>query len=219
MCAELRKGRFIVFEGLDCSGSTTQANLLYERLLQSGKVWLTSEPSSGPIGHLIRLLFSGRVILPPEREVRDRQFAYLFAADRFDHLNNPISGIYKYLREGIDVISTRYVMSSLAYNVDGEVEAAFVRRLNSDFATPDFLIFLACPVEVAVERMCISRPNRDTYENRGELARVEVNYRQILKSYEAQKLIVDATLPKELIAEKVHNFVVNSSVPLPAARY
>ena len=103
------KGTFIVFEGLDCSGSSTQATLLYERLINIGrKVYLTSEPSAGPVGTLIRLFFSGRVILPPARDVRDAQFAYLFAADRFDHLYNPTNGVVKHLEEDVDVISTRY---------------------------------------------------------------------------------------------------------------
>ncbi|MCI0564133.1 MAG: dTMP kinase [Nitrososphaera sp.] len=201
-------GRFIVFEGLDCSGSSTQANLLSERLINAGRqAWLTSEPSSGPVGQLIRLFFSGRVVLAPEREVRDRQFAYLFAADRFDHLNNPTNGVFKLLAERIDVISTRYMFSSLAYNVETDQEEALVRRLNADFPAPDALIFLECPVELAVHRMSVSRPTRDTYENRVKLLDVEANYRRIIGSYEGRKLIVDASLPRDVIADRVSEFV------------
>jgi dTMP kinase len=202
------RGRFIVFEGLDCSGSTTQANYLYERLIAAGnRVLLTSQPSSGPVGHLIRLLFSGRVVLPPDRHIRDRQFAYLFAADRFDHLNNPTTGILKYLSEGVDVISTRYVLSSLAYNVETDEEEAFVRRLNADFPEPDYLIFLDCPVELSIERMSISRPNRDTYENRAKLTRAASNYRRALAAYKRSLLVVDASLPREEAASKVFAFI------------
>lgn len=202
------RGRFIVFEGLDCSGSTTQANYLYERLISGGRrAWLTSQPSSGPIGHLIRLLFSGRVVLPPDRHVRDRQFAYLFAADRFDHLNNPTTGILKYLNEGIDVISTRYVLSSFAYNVETEEEEAFVRRLNADFPDPDCMIFLDCPVAVSIARMSASRPNRDTYENRSKLTRAASNYDRALATYKGPLLRIDASLPREEIGQTVSQFV------------
>jgi dTMP kinase len=202
------RGRFIVFEGLDCSGSTTQANYLYERLIAEGnRVLLTSQPSSGPVGHLIRLLFSGRVVLPPDRHIRDRQFAYLFAADRFDHLNNPTTGILKHLSDGVDVISTRYALSSLAYNVETDEEEAFVRRLNADFPEPDYLIFLDCPVELSIERVSISRPNRDTYENRAKLTRAASNYRRILQAYDGLLLSVDASLPKEEVAAKVFAFI------------
>ena len=201
-------GRFIVFEGLDGSGSSTQATLLSERLIHAERrVWLTSEPSAGPIGQLIKLFFSGRVILPPEREVRDRQFAYLFAADRFDHLNNPTNGVFKHLAEGVDVISTRYMFSSLAYNVETPEERALVQRLNADFPNPDGLIFLECPVELAIQRLAVSRPTLDTYENRGKLLEVEANYQRIIASYEGPKLVVDASLPRDVIADKVFQFV------------
>jgi dTMP kinase len=202
------KGRFIVFEGLDGSGSTTQANLLYEHLIRSGRrAWLTSEPSSGPVGQTIRLLFSGRVILPPDRAVRDRQFAYLFAADRFDHLNNPTSGIFRFLKQGIDVICTRYILSSLAYNVEKPDEKELVMRLNADFEDPDFLIYLDCPVDVSINRMSLARPNRDTYENRQKLSLVADNYKRILQTYGSPKIVVDASLPPAEIAERVSRFV------------
>jgi dTMP kinase len=200
-------GRFIVIEGLDGSGSSTQAALLSERLIQAGKrTWLTSEPSAGPIGQMIRLFFSGRVVLPPAREVRDRQFAYLFAADRFDHLNNPTNGVFKHLAEGIDVISTRYMFSSVAYNAETNDEKAFVQQLNAEFPMPDGLIFLDCPVELAVQRLAVARPTLDTYENRGKLRSVETNYREIIGSYTGPKLAVDASLPRTVVAEKVFLF-------------
>jgi dTMP kinase len=185
--------------------------MLYERLIEQGrKVHLTSEPSSGPIGHLIRLFFSGRVILPPDRETRDRQFAYLFAADRFDHLNNPTNGILKYLRDDVDVISTRFVLSSLAYNVENSEEEAFVQRLNADFITPDALIYLDCTVDLSVERMSVSRTTRDTYENQAKLETVRGNYERLVSSYTRPKLRVDASQPRQAIAECVAKFVEES---------
>jgi dTMP kinase len=202
------QGRFIVFEGLDCSGSTTQANLLYQRLMRERRrVWITSEPSSGPVGHLIRLFFSGRVILPEDPIIRDRQFAYLFAADRFDHLYNPTVGILKFLREGIDVISTRYVLSSLAYNVESTEDEPLIRGLNAGFPNPDYLIYLDCPVSVSVERMSVSRPNRDTYENRTHLTRAAANYENALSRYTSPLLRIDARLPKKQISKEVFKFI------------
>lgn len=205
---QLQPGRFIVFEGLDCSGSSTQANLLYERLVHLGrKARLTSEPSSGPIGHLIRLLFSGRVALPPDRHVRDRQFAYLFAADRFDHLNNPTNGILKLLQSGVDVISTRYVSSSLAYNVETPDEEEFVRRINADFRRADYLIYLDCDVDLSLERMEKSRTVRETYENRKKLEVVHENYARIMAAYRGKKLMIDAALPRDILADHVYRFI------------
>jgi dTMP kinase len=201
-------GQFVVFEGLDCSGSSTQAMLLAERLISLGrKVHVTSEPSGGPVGTLIRLFFSGRMILPESREVRDRQFAYLFAADRFDHLNNPTNGVLKHLSEGTDVISTRYLFSSLAYHVESEAEAQFVQELNSHFPRPDRLVYLDCPVAVSLSRMATSRATRETYENAAKLELVHRNYESILAEYAGSKLVVDATLLKEEIVNRVVEYV------------
>jgi dTMP kinase len=206
------RGRFVVFEGLDCSGSSTQANLLYERLISIGRrAWLTSEPSSGPFGQLIRLFFSGRVVLPPERETRDQQFAFAFAADRFDHLHNPTNGVIKHLGEGIDSICTRYVLSSMAYNVETPKEEEVVQRLNQGFPEPDFLIYLDCPVDLSIRRMDAARATRDTYENVTKLTAVYENYRRAVHEYSGRKLIVDASLSREHIADLVFDFTSQST--------
>jgi dTMP kinase len=202
-----RLGRFIVFEGLDGSGSSTQSSLLAARLMRSGlRVTSTAEPSSGPVGQLIRLSFSGRVVLPEERSVRDAHFAYLFAADRFDHLYNPTNGVLKDLAAGIDVVCTRYLFSSLAYNGETPEEEALIRRLNADFPMPDALIYLRGTVELSARRLS-SRTNLETYENREKLAAVQRNYDRILDTYTGRKLIVDATLSRNAISDQVFDFV------------
>lgn len=202
-----RPGRFIVFEGLDGSGSSTQASLLAARLMRSGfRVTSTSEPSSGPVGQLIRLSFSGRVVLPAERAVRDAHFAYLFAADRFDHLYNPTNGVLKDLAAGIDVVCTRYLFSSLAYNSETPEEEALIRRLNADFPMPDALIYLRGTVELSARRLA-ARTSLETYENNEKLSAVQRNYDRILDNYSGRKLIVDATLSRNVIADQVFDFV------------
>ncbi|MFP3624487.1 dTMP kinase, partial [Burkholderia sp. SIMBA_051] len=58
------KGLFIVFEGIDGSGTTTQSNLLHQHFLNENKIcYTTCEPSDGPVGNLIRQAFKGRVSL------------------------------------------------------------------------------------------------------------------------------------------------------------
>ena len=163
---------------------------------------------------LIRLYFSGRMVLPPDRETADRQFAYLFAADRFDHLYNPTNGVIKHLDEGTDVISTRYVLSSLAYHVESEDEENFVWDLNSRFPSPDYLIFLDCPVELSLSRIAASRASRETYEHGPKLKRVHDNYARLLKKYEGLKLVVDAALPKEEIGDRVFACLHGAGDPL-----
>jgi len=101
------KGKFIVFEGLDGSGTTTQANLLFRYLKKQGKkVYLTGEPTRSLIGGLIEGQISGDWKSTPEC------LQLLFTADRAHHLEK---GIIPLLKKGITVICTRYILSTLAY--------------------------------------------------------------------------------------------------------
>src|SRR5450759_981694 len=102
-----KKGVFIVIEGLDGSGKTTQAILLAKRLSQSHKTILTAEPSRGKIGAFIR-----ESCLYEEKRLPTEAEALLFAADRVEHVQKEIKPA---LDEGKLVICDRYVYSSLAY--------------------------------------------------------------------------------------------------------
>src|SRR3989449_10513909 len=110
-------GRFIVFEGLDGAGTTTQARLLAERLQKQGRTaYLAHQPSEGHVGLLIRQILAGRAATSQADGklgvVDERVMALLFAADRLDHLNSQIE---PRLARGEDVILDRYTLSSPAY--------------------------------------------------------------------------------------------------------
>src|SRR5271167_2017910 len=106
-------GRFVVLEGIDGSGTTTQVARLADRLRAQGvAVRATREPSDGPLGTLVRHVLSGRVVIPGGRAPGWATMALLFAADRLDHVESEIE---PFLAEGGDVISDRYDASSLAY--------------------------------------------------------------------------------------------------------
>lgn len=193
MTGEGRRGKFIVFEAIDGSGTSTQARLLHDYLFQRGyKVYLTEEPTSGPIGNLIRLGLTRRLRMTGDRKLNDRQLALLFAADRHDHLYNEVDGVMHKAGEGWIVICTRYLISSLVYNCNDEEEQDFVRYLNSKFPLPDLTLFLDCPVEVCLERLNKGRPVQDIYENREKLQRVRENYDRFLAGYPAALYYVKA---------------------------
>lgn len=85
-----KNGCFIVFEGIDGSGKSTQISLLKEHIEEhSINCMTTMEPSNGPIGTLLRQFLSGRI------KGEETTLTALFAADRLDHLNNPVNGICK----------------------------------------------------------------------------------------------------------------------------
>lgn len=107
-------GRFIVLEGLDGAGTTTQTERLASLLRSEGHdVVTTREPSDGPVGTMLRQALTGRLGLPQGRgPLAQETLALLFAADRTDHLH---ARILPALEQGKVVLCDRYVLSSLAY--------------------------------------------------------------------------------------------------------
>jgi dTMP kinase len=197
------KGLFIVFEGIDGSGTSTQASMLRDTLQAEARhAILTAEPSEGPIGNMIRQAMKGRIKFADDSEKFDAQMAYLFAADRHDHLYNPVDGVQKLLAEGKHVISTRYYFSSLAYHAKNADELAFVTGLNAHFPAPDLVIYLRNRVELSMQRMA-RRAHQDVYENPDKLTLVAQNYEQIFADYHGEVLAIDATLAIDEIARRI----------------
>lgn len=184
------KNLFIVFEGIDGSGTSTQAALLQSYFQDKHlKAVLTCEPSNGPIGHLIRSGMKRRTIFSADQNLFDQQMAYLFSADRHDHLYNDIDGVIKLLENNI-VISTRYYFSSLAYHCNSPEDFVFVKKLNERFPDPDLVIYINNPVELSLDRIS-TRQTTDVYENKKKLIVVSNNYCRIFSKYKKLFLQVD----------------------------
>ncbi|MFU8802605.1 MAG: dTMP kinase, partial [Bradymonadaceae bacterium] len=149
---------FIVIEGLDGAGTTTQSRRLCERLHAEGQPTLvTCEPSGGPIGTLIRQMLSMRVVVPTpdgSRPVSRETLALLFAADRIDHIEAEIEPA---LATGHLVISDRYYHSSFVYQGDidetDEVDYSWVKSLNERARVPDLTIFLEAATDLCMSRL------------------------------------------------------------------
>ena len=134
----------IAIEGVDGAGTTTQSRRLVDWLEARGrKAHLTREPSTGPIGALLREMLGGR-----HAPVDKAALALLFAADRLDHLAREIEPARA---AGAIVVSDRYVMSSLAYQ-SLDVPHEFVARINERATAADLTVLVDVPVEVAAER-------------------------------------------------------------------
>ncbi|NJL83844.1 MAG: dTMP kinase [Chloroflexaceae bacterium] len=208
-------GLFIVLEGIDGSGTSTQADRLKDYWLSRGeKAILSPEPSSGPIGNLIREILKQRVFLTADSQKFDEQMAYLFAADRHDHLYNDIDGVFPLKAAGVHVISTRYYFSSLAYNCTTPTEFEFVRCLNARFPNPDVVIYIDIPVEVSLRRLA-ERSVKDIYETREKLIRVSQNYQTIFANYSGLLLAIDGTQSKDRVFQEIVQFIntIGEKVP------
>lgn len=201
------KTQFIVIEGIDGSGKSTQAALLKNYLINRGeKAVISPEPSSGIIGNLIRQALKKRVFFTADKNLFDEQMAYLFAADRHDHLYNDIDGVYKLIEDGFYVISTRYYFSSLAYNCHNSEQFDFISRLNHKFPPPDATIYLDIPVEVVGERTK-DRSLKEIYENKEKLTLVKANYEQIFSNYSGKLLKINGIQERHIIQQKIIDFL------------
>ena len=197
------KKLFIVFEGIDCSGKTTQAELLKEYFItQKQQAVISSEPSNGIIGNMIRQALKQRIIFSRDRALFDEQMAYLFAADRHDHLYNDLDGVFKLIEDDYHVISTRYYFSSLAYNCDTVEKFNFIEKLNDRFPNPDLTIYLDLPVEASLVRLQ-ERSLKEVYETKSKLTLVRGQYQKIFAEYDGKAIVLDATQDREYIHRSI----------------
>ncbi|WP_080663069.1 dTMP kinase [Treponema pedis] len=173
---------FIVFEGIDGTGTTSQLRLLKERFASEGKeetCLFTQEPTTGKIGTLIRSALQGGFKLAPETMTR------LFAADRCEHLYGE-GGIIEDLNAGKAVFSDRYIFSSLAYQAAaGTKELAEAQ--NRGFPMPEYLFFFDLPVNISMSRV-IGRSNvLEIYEEESFQNKVRNEYLNILEVFKKQE--------------------------------
>jgi len=170
----MEKGAFIVFEGIDGSGKTTQAKLLQEELKRNGfGVLLTKEPTDGPIGQIIRKGLRG------ELNFSMKTIQLLFTADRSYHLETTILPA---LREGKVVISDRYFYSTIAYGML-ELEKEWLKKINSGFLEPDMVFLIDIDPETSLERLSTSRKAKEKFEDLEKLRKVRGNYLEISREY------------------------------------
>jgi len=165
-------GRFIVLEGLDGAGTTTQARLLAATLRERGhEVVETHEPTDGPVGRLIRQALRGQ-----DGAVHRSTLPWMFAADRADHLTRLVEPS---LGAGADVISDRYLHSSLAYqSLDRDLDQVYA--LNAPFRAPDLTLFVGVPVQACLDRIEARGGVREIFEKREQLEAISRQYDTVL---------------------------------------
>ena len=191
---------FVVFEGIDGAGTSTQMRLLAER--DSGKkIAFTAEPTERPTGKFLRQILAGKEKVAPQTA------AYLFAADRAEHLWGQ-GGIVDQTKNGLTVVSDRYLFSNLAYQgvTCGE---DLPKTLNSPFPLPQLLFFFDISAQKSLERVEKRGEAKEIYENEKFLNDTASRYRAIINQYKklensGMRIVeLDATLPKEKISDLI----------------
>lgn len=155
------RGLFIVIEGVDGSGKTTQSELLSAYLRGLGrKVHHTAEPTATGLGGMVR---DG---LGAEHPRTSDELAAMFLADRVAHNVSQKSGIRQYVEGGTDVVCDRYYYSSIAYQgVDGSLEWVADMNLNCpSIMKPDICIFIDLNPEKCLEHIRAGRSHFEIYE-------------------------------------------------------
>jgi dTMP kinase len=188
-----KAGRFVVLEGIDGSGTTTQVARLAERLRSAHvPVRATHEPSDGPVGTVVRQVLTGRVVVPGGRAPGWATMALLFAADRMDHVESEIE---PFVTGGGVIVSDRYDASSLAYqSVSSGAEARdaveWIRSLNRYVRRPDLTIVLDLQPEVAADRRLRRGEAAQLYEQNEVQRALSAFYRDLARHMPNDRIIV-----------------------------
>ncbi len=187
----------IVLEGPDGAGTTRHSKLLADRLINGGQdIVLTAEPSSGPIGTMIRgMLNSAEVPSPATLQL-------LFCADRADHIARIVQPA---LDAGKTIITDRYTLSTIVYGAAQGLSKEWLQSINAVFPKPDLTLLLLPPYEVCAERVG-RRATRDQFE-------VDAFQRKVYAEYEATQsaeiVVVDTSGKSEDVAVEIFNSVRN----------
>ncbi len=160
-------GAFVVIEGIDGSGLTTQAANVTAHLKKRGlSTYRTKEPTDGPAGGILRLALTKRMSINPET------FALLFAADRMDHI---ATDIIPRLKMGTCVVCDRYFFSNVAYQ-GVELGTDWIKGLNEKSIIPDLTVFLDVPPETCMERIYARQQRIEYFEEQTTLARIREKF-------------------------------------------
>lgn len=174
----MKRGKFIVFEGIEGSGKSTQTKMLSDYFKSNDIcVHQTREASDGPIGKMLRGTY-----LSGKRKVDTRIINLLYVPDRLDHITNEEDGILSILESGINVISDRYYMSSAAIHsslffddnrerLKAMVDIIEMNKINIDLLQPDVTFFIDVDPALTSNRI----------KERGEAVSIFDNYDNMFK--------------------------------------
>lgn len=184
-------GSFVVVEGPDGSGTTTQVNLLEERIGWKS----TAEPTDFKSGRMVSEMIS-------EGGFSAEAVALMFAADRKLHLEKKVEPA---LKNGENVVSDRYVYSSLVYQSVMGLDPQRIRSINKEIIRPDLTIVLDVGAEECLKRLGQRSENPESVFERMEFQEdVVERYRDVS---EAEDFVVVVDGEKDV--EEVHQDIVD----------
>ena len=190
---------FIVLEGLDGCGTTTQTALLVRKLEEKGiQAVSTNEPTDGSIGRFIRS------VLQKKESVDPFTLALLFSADRNEHVNGK-NGIIELAEAGKMVICDRYLFSSLAYQ-SLFMDFHTVAGLNRYYPLPEYLFYIDLSPEECQKRMASRGEEAELFERLELQRKIDANYKKslaLLSDTEMKTVVIDGRGSKQEIHSQI----------------
>lgn len=191
---------FIVFEGIDGAGTSTQIKKLVEH--DTTRFVQTAEPTTNETGKFLRRMLGG------EFSVDEKTNAYLFAADRCEHIFGK-GGVQELCESGKIVVSDRYFFSSMAYQSVSCGEE-LPKLLNSPFPLPEYLFYFVINPEISLGRVNARGEHKEIYETIEKQKKIAAQYEKVISEYEknagetGMKIIrIDASKDIETISKEI----------------
>lgn len=209
-------GQYIVVEGIDGSGKTTQVARIIEHFKKQGKeVVVTGEPrkDKGIFGKLIQ------EILLSQKKIPSVAFQYLFSADRAVHQQDLI---IPSLRMGKIVLSDRCFWSAVPYGImdhmtseaDGDynyemgkviLAAQSILSMYHQFLLPDKTFYLDISLDTAMKRIQREEKELEIYEDKEKLAKIMLGYKWLAKEFPKEITVIDGEKSVEEVTKEIIN--------------
>ncbi len=198
---------FIVFEGIDGAGTSTQIKKICEK--NPNLLIATAEPTNRETGRFLRRMLAG------DFKVSEKTSSYLFAADRCEHIYGD-GGVEELLKAGKIVVSDRYFFSSLAYQ-SASCGKEIPRLVNSPFPLPEVLFYFEINPEISLKRVESRDGKREIYEKIDYQKKTAALYDEVISEYEnnpdGMKIVhLDATKSIEEISDFIYKTLINLKI-------
>jgi dTMP kinase len=197
----VKAGKFIVFEGIDGCGKSTQLKLISSYLFESDKsnhIFLTREPTViSKYGDEVRRLLKESSDIKKDL----KKFTSLYIKDRKFHVKKQILPM---LKQGVIVLCDRYKYSTFAYQLAQGADLNYLLKQHENLIKPDLAIILDITAEEAMKRISKNTTSRDIFEKKQFLEKVRENYLKMPDIFKDENIvIINGKGEKEEVFKKI----------------
>lgn len=198
----MARGRYIVFEGIEGSGKSTQAKIFYKALRKNGSdAILTEEPwESDDIGRLIRkeLKESGK------KRLSNTTLQLLYMANRSNHVERVVE---PGLADGNVVVQDRYWMSTAVYgsifSSSKRVYRDYFTHMSEIFPKPDIVFLIDVNPKEAYKRIISRKNEKERFDKLGTLKLLSRGYGELEKAYDGRWINIDGNRGIDAIGAEI----------------